>query len=106
MIRHPPRSTRTDTLFPDTTRFRSPGCAADDKRCGSITLHGAQDMQPPGARRDLHERAVHPAERALRRDGEQRLPVVALEPGVGQHPAPLVLAAGRAMAEGDRKSVL
>src|SRR3546814_5658838 len=24
MIRRPPRSTRTDTLFPDTTRFRSP----------------------------------------------------------------------------------
>src|SRR3546814_11008500 len=25
MIRRPPRSTRTDTLFPYTTRFRSPG---------------------------------------------------------------------------------
>src|SRR3546814_8681875 len=25
MIRHPPRSTRTDTLFPYTTIFRSPG---------------------------------------------------------------------------------
>src|SRR3546814_6279261 len=59
-------------------------------------------MQPPGARRDLHGRAVHPAERALRRDGEQRLPVVDLEQGVGQHPAQLVLAEGRAMAEGGR----
>src|SRR3546814_20235102 len=29
MIRRPPRSTRTDTLFPYTTLFRSP--------CGSIT---------------------------------------------------------------------
>src|SRR3546814_13729555 len=26
MIRRPPRSTRTDTLFPYTTLFRSPGC--------------------------------------------------------------------------------
>src|SRR3546814_11529049 len=26
MIRPPPRSTRTDTLFPDTTLFRSPYC--------------------------------------------------------------------------------
>src|SRR3546814_13653586 len=26
MIRPPPRSTRTDTLFPDTTLFRSYGC--------------------------------------------------------------------------------
>src|SRR3546814_5286387 len=31
MIRRPPRSTRTDTLFPYTTLFRSddPGCLAD-----------------------------------------------------------------------------
>src|SRR3546814_10042253 len=29
MIRRPPRSTRTDTLFPDTTLFRS--CARDGK---------------------------------------------------------------------------
>src|SRR3546814_12192470 len=28
MIRRPPRSTRTDTLFPYTTLFRSPGTAA------------------------------------------------------------------------------
>src|SRR3546814_9298997 len=28
MIRRPPRSTRTDTLFPDTTRFQSP-CRID-----------------------------------------------------------------------------
>src|SRR3546814_16482607 len=27
-IRRPPRSTRTDTLFPDTTLFRSIACAA------------------------------------------------------------------------------
>src|SRR3546814_6548217 len=33
MIRRPPRSTRTDTLFPYTTLFRSPPCAA---RRGSI----------------------------------------------------------------------
>src|SRR3546814_14167072 len=28
MIRRPPKSTRTDTLFPDTTLFRSPGLTA------------------------------------------------------------------------------
>src|SRR3546814_17126289 len=28
MLRRPPRSTRTDTLVPDTTLFRSPGRAA------------------------------------------------------------------------------
>src|SRR3546814_16939696 len=30
MSRRPPRSTRTDTLFPDTTLFRSPGDAGED----------------------------------------------------------------------------
>src|SRR3546814_14513492 len=38
MIRRPPRTKRTDTLFPYTTLFRSAGCAfcgqADDKRSG------------------------------------------------------------------------
>src|SRR3546814_19919658 len=29
MIRRPPRPTRTDPLFPSTTRFRSPGRRAD-----------------------------------------------------------------------------
>src|SRR3546814_14642002 len=40
MIRRPPRSTRTDTLFPYTTLFRS--CAAahiEDCRAGTIVNH-------------------------------------------------------------------
>src|SRR3546814_15706253 len=32
MIRRPPRSTRTDTLFPYTTLFRSVDAAVDDRR--------------------------------------------------------------------------
>src|SRR3546814_4266830 len=32
MLRLPPRSTRTDTLFPYTTLFRSPETLADDHR--------------------------------------------------------------------------
>src|SRR3546814_13857563 len=35
MIRRPPRSTRTDTLFPYTTLFRSPALLIED-----IELHG------------------------------------------------------------------
>src|SRR3546814_1635139 len=34
MIRRPPRSTRTDTLFPYTTLFRSPVSDGDQYRCG------------------------------------------------------------------------
>src|SRR3546814_9029880 len=53
MIRRPPRSTRTDTLFPDTTLFRSPGnpagrrdarrrtCTAD-RRCGPADCAAAE----------------------------------------------------------------
>src|SRR3546814_8188689 len=32
MIRHPPRSTRTDTLFPYTTLFRSKLCVTSESR--------------------------------------------------------------------------
>src|SRR3546814_1547261 len=51
MIRRPPRSTRTDTLFPYTTLFRSPrlrtgrGCSGADRRheeaCGHAGLRAA-----------------------------------------------------------------
>src|SRR3546814_322387 len=37
MLRRPPRSTRTDTLFPDTTLFRS--CAADGVGHTIMTLY-------------------------------------------------------------------
>src|SRR3546814_7032459 len=61
MIRRPPRSTRTDTLFPYTTLFRSPlrcvgavleGLAlrcdrladlADDAHAAAVELHGELD---------------------------------------------------------------
>src|SRR3546814_3029771 len=48
MIRRPPRSTRTDTLFPYTTLFRS---AADDKYHGVVkfdVITGTQAKAPPG----------------------------------------------------------
>src|SRR3546814_1284017 len=35
MIRRPPRSTRTDTLFPYTTLFRSYNCADARPRCAA-----------------------------------------------------------------------
>src|SRR3546814_7013699 len=63
MIRRPPRSTRTDTLFPYTTLFRSP----DEQRRGGagdrqlparrlrVPLAGRGRIAPPG-RRPLHDR--------------------------------------------------
>src|SRR3546814_13886571 len=41
MIRRPPRSTRTDTLFPYTTLFRSGDHAAGDK---NEPRHGRKDL--------------------------------------------------------------
>src|SRR3546814_11344231 len=45
MIRRPPRSTRTDTLFPYTTRFRSHRQVGDVRhvvrRCSQSDLEGA-----------------------------------------------------------------
>src|SRR3546814_14194936 len=50
MIRRPPRSTRTDTLFPYTTLFRSPrkaaalGHAAIRRKCKRHLGHGRRDL--------------------------------------------------------------
>src|SRR3546814_4452749 len=45
MIRRPPRSTRTDTLFPYTTLFRSTGAGVNNCRVGleSAAAAGAED---------------------------------------------------------------
>src|SRR3546814_15709048 len=45
MIRRPPRSTRTDTLFPYTTLFRSRGAAFH----AGVPRHGAGYGAAPGA---------------------------------------------------------
>src|SRR3546814_15505007 len=42
MIRRPPRSTRTDTLFPYTTLFRSDASRITDMRTGAVTAIGAK----------------------------------------------------------------
>src|SRR3546814_17542826 len=38
MIRRPPRSTRTDTLFPYTTLFRSPAASVRNRPCANAPL--------------------------------------------------------------------
>src|SRR3546814_9217786 len=54
MIRRPPRSTRTDTLFPYTTLFRSP-CEARPKfqRAARKAVRPAVGEQHPGPRLPL-----------------------------------------------------
>src|SRR3546814_7878345 len=56
MIRRPPRSTRTDTLFPYTTRFRSDGPVAFAKEVvddGERRALGAVDETAVGRRRHV-----------------------------------------------------
>src|SRR3546814_10028883 len=69
MIRRPPRSTRTDTLFPYTTLFRSAGAGG----CPPSAPHARQDRHgvpalqplPPYDRaEELHGGAGHRAERS------------------------------------------
>src|SRR3546814_13806494 len=54
MIRRPPRSTRTDTLFPYTTLFRSRGAGSCRRDCGHEPRPGRASryavcrLQPPG----------------------------------------------------------
>src|SRR3546814_3293613 len=51
MIRRPPISTRTDTLFPDTTRFRSDRAAGGRDRAADRGLPDAGAGGGAGARR-------------------------------------------------------
>src|SRR3546814_5496577 len=54
MIRRPPRSTRTDTLFPYTTLFRSPVRCASSSACtpgGGLSGRGTRPPLAPAERR-------------------------------------------------------
>src|SRR3546814_7927390 len=69
MLRRPPRSTRTDTLFPYTTLFRSAEAVgerddgADDRDRFDAALRGADDESPV----DLDRRELRFAKIAERR---------------------------------------
>src|SRR3546814_19235204 len=49
MIRRPPRSTRTDTLFPYTTLFRSPGRGEHKASCADRRAGESRGCLAPGA---------------------------------------------------------
>src|SRR3546814_20740698 len=53
MIRRPPRSTRTDTLFPYTTLFRSPGFRRS-RRQRQICSHAPERVEAFQPRQPLH----------------------------------------------------
>src|SRR3546814_9547897 len=73
MIRRPPRSTRTDTLFPYTTRCRSAGAVAheDPQAHESDDLGGAVDVGGE-ALRVVHRLVQVGAHRGEERPGQLR----------------------------------
>src|SRR3546814_6261395 len=64
MIRRPPRSTRTDTLFPYTTLFRS--LAVDAQRVLAVSTLQAGSRRGRRIQRQVHVRPVRAARRLLR----------------------------------------
>src|SRR3546814_2229132 len=68
MIRPPPRSTRTDTLFPYTTLFRS------------LPARHSRRARASGRTRQRHRPPLRTAGHARRRDGPTRLLPVAAAP--------------------------
>src|SRR3546814_15435454 len=62
MLPRPPRSTRTDTLFPYTTLFRSNGCRSVQGpgahfECGRRELRAGRQPEIAGAQRERADRA-------------------------------------------------
>src|SRR3546814_10929253 len=99
MIRRPPRSTRTDTLFPYTTLFRSalgrntarvgadhrpgPGDVAADILFGHQKINGVDPavvLDDEVDDRVVWAGAAHPVDLRMRLAGK-RLPLAVLEPG-------------------------
>src|SRR3546814_13656078 len=98
MIRRPPRSTRTDTLFPYTTLFRSDGGekgsaqGALEQYAINLNERAAEGRVDPLIGRDLEVERVMQTLCRRRKNN----PLLAGEAGVGK----------TAIAEGDRKSVV
>src|SRR3546814_5474021 len=102
MIRRPPRSTRTDTLFPYTTLFRSTVADMPSGRDGvspSSDLFGRPSMNGAGAIGAVRERGA--SSRYAYRTSQDETPVKDAPPKMLAHfgsPTP------RCAAPSDRKS--
>src|SRR3546814_14593297 len=80
MIRRPPRSTRTDTLFPDTTLFRSLVVLAADEACRTAAARRREQALDEGGDRRIvregaeqHRRRQHQQPAVDMRSEEHRL---------------------------------
>src|SRR3546814_17617385 len=99
MIRRPPRSTRTDTLFPYTTLFRSdtrPACqdAGDDRASACLCERQGRRQFPPPASRPWRS-CPGEGQRECRPPRQARASLagadLVLAPGLRQDPAVQIL---------------
>src|SRR3546814_11315553 len=105
MIRRPPRSTRTDTLFPYTTLFRS-HISAGHQAASTIHRGGGGAELSAGGRTPAHvAAAAQPGDPAAR--GRARGAIVRPEPAQGRaDPAGAPIPGPRADTRLDRKRVV
>src|SRR3546814_1244373 len=126
MIRRPPRSTRTDTLFPYTTLFRSAAgrralLAARGREEGAARIRGvgyrrrgggrSRPRREDGARAADQRQGGRAARRSVRgaqfladRDREARYPRRVSRKGARRGDAGVGISVGGGAARGDRKS--
>src|SRR3546814_13263188 len=106
MIRRPPRSTRTDTLFPYTTLFRSPRIRATDRLQAEADARSARTQRQGHADRD--RRADYRRRLGLSPPRAARCPARAEEgPGAGWFSRARSELSGNArQLPGDRTSVV
>src|SRR3546814_6746470 len=72
MIRRPPRSTRTDTLFPYTTLFRSVDLAGEAHRSGEDVGDAIEAI----VAREIEDAGAHLVERTGAREGAREIIIV------------------------------
>src|SRR3546814_12756848 len=93
MIRRPPRATRTDTLLPYTTLFRSPGCSASKSTRLTICAGHTGTAWPGGQRSAICRHSDPPVEHRMRE-------VIAMDAdAMFVDPPPAVLSADALMRE-------
>src|SRR3546814_18276253 len=104
MIRRPPRSTRTDTLFPYTTLFRSLDLVTEELDADRELLIDREDLEgvatdPEGA---TGERHVVAGVLDLHQPAQDRVAVVLLAHPQAEHPVDIFLRGAEAVDAGDR----
>src|SRR3546814_18671146 len=72
MIRRPPRSTRTDTLFPYTTLFRSTRADRREQPFVGLVGKASRHSQPPLSRFALSIRVCHCIQTSTRNGSRER----------------------------------